>query len=165
MGKISCVIFLFFTITFAHGQDEEKEFVFATELNAGLLHLGSYVKERPIIFLNQEATYQFTHKFAAGVGVGFDLYPGSLGLPVSVTTNFKNQATAGTLIFTHSYARYLKAGPLFMASNRYMGGMGLLLNAKEETKVKFMPQIGYSFIWDRFGGKSISFFLGIKMRY
>jgi len=65
--KWTLILLLALTNYTVLGQEENKRLVLASEMNVGLLHLGSYIKERPIFYLNQELTYQLKPRFAPGI--------------------------------------------------------------------------------------------------
>jgi hypothetical protein len=66
-------------------------------------------------------------------------------------------------MITQSFAKNLKISPVFFTGYRYLGTIGLVY--RKDKKVQVIPNIGYSFIWDRYGGKSLSFLVGLRIRY
>lgn len=162
MNNWTTLLFILIHLT-GTTQIEKGTFEFSTNLHGSFYHIGSYSKERPAFYLEQELNYYVSNELSLGIQTGINLYPGLLGFPVSITAHKENYTTARTLIFTQSIGRNFGIGELFFSNYRYWGSMGIVLN--EAKKMRFIPELGYSLLWDRYGGGALSFFAGVRLSY
>ncbi len=136
----------------------------STHLISSFYHVGSYSKESPFLALEQTLDYQLKPKFRFGLGSGLNLYPATLTIPIYSYANLTIKTTNKLNIeLLQSYGRNTKLGDLGFKSNRYVGQ--IIFDIHRKKKLSFAPQIGYLFNWDKWGGKSLSFLLGISIRY
>ena len=58
--------------------------------------------------------------------------------------------------------RNIKLSDIFQRSNRYMGAINVNIPI---NKLSLVPEFGYNFLWDKYGGKNLSFFIGVGLEY
>lgn len=61
-----------------------------------------------------------------------------------------------------SLGRNIKISDVFYRSNRYIGAINMNIPIK---KMSLVPELGYNFLWDKYGGKNLSFFIGVGLEY
>ncbi|MCH2234508.1 MAG: hypothetical protein MK078_09670 [Crocinitomicaceae bacterium] len=157
MNKIVLILTLFFGIS-AKAQNE-KSISGRTLVDVSFYHLGSYAKERPFVFLEQEINFSLHPKFTFGLGTGINVFPGALGLPLKLrgTYNFNRNYIFQTV------GAHLKVGTLFFSGYLWRGGYGRTFTLGDQLVLN--SDLGYSYGWDRYGGKRLSFYLGIGLSY
>ena len=62
-----------------------------------------------------------------------------------------------------SYGRNIKTFDFSFRSNRYLGSVGTEFKLGEQLRLS--TELGYSFIWDKYGGASITTFVGVGLKY
>ena len=151
-------------LCFTQEPTADRPLFLTTEFNVSFYHLGSYSKERSAIYLEQGLHYQFDNEVAIGGTIGINAYPGLLALPVGLSAQFPIlKSLKRHWSITQSYSRNIKIGTFFYRGNRYRGGINLRL--KTGDRLQIQPEIGYSFIWDRYGGAALSFLAGVRLCY
>lgn len=160
-----CLVILLTNCATAWGQSSgaSGRLYGSTRLDVGTLHAGSYRKERPIIFLEQEFNYRLGERFSVGLGTGIDLYPGALAFPVFLSGTYafpvgQQQASVQT-----SLGANLRIAELFFFSYRNVSSLGWVLG--RERKVQWVPRLGYVMNLDRYWGGSLSALFGLDIRY
>jgi hypothetical protein len=133
-----------------------------TYFYSSFYRLGSYNKERPTFFLEQNINYRFNKRFSAGVGLGIDLYPALLAFPLFIDVKYHFKIMSLPFNLTQSLGRNIKLTDTFFTSYRYMGDLSLTIKLK---KMNINPRIGYNFLWEKYGGKNLGFFAGIGIEY
>jgi len=133
-----------------------------TSLSASFLRLGSYSKERPTFFIEQDFDYRFNDRVSLGLGLGFNLYPALLAFPVALNGKYYFKINKRSFLFKQSIGRNIRLADIFFSSNRYLGSFAMQIPLKQSA---LFPEVGYNFLWDRFGGKNVGFFLGISWKY
>ncbi len=133
-----------------------------TYLMASFFRLGSYQKERPTIFLEQTINYRLNERFSLGAGFGVNAYPALLGFPVHVNGKYNFKIKNRTFSIIQSYGRNIKFGDISFNSNRYLGELRMILVLKN---VNLTPRIGYNYLWDGYDGRSLSFLVGVGLKY
>lgn len=124
--------------------------------------LGSYQKERPTFFFEQSFNYRLNQRFSIGAGVGINVYPGALGLPVGINGRYHYRIGKVNCTLVQSYHRNLNVGELFFSSYRYMGELIGHFKIKDFT---LNPKIGYNFLYDKYDGRNLGFLMGISAIY
>jgi hypothetical protein len=142
--------------------DLSKRWTGETYLLSSFYRLGSYSKERPTLFLEQDFNNRLSERFSVGAGFGISLYPSLLAFPVSVNGKYHFRIKSIPFSIIQSYARHIKLSDVFFASNRYIGELRANLPLK---KVTINPRLGYNFLWDKYGGKNLSFIVGVGIEY
>lgn len=129
------------------------------------LHAGSYSKERPIFGLEQTFAYRFHPRFTVGVGVGINLYPALLGVPIKVegTYSFGNPDKKVGGFAYQSVGRNVKLFRESFNSQRYDGGLGLTIELTDQ--VDLVPQVGYLMLLDKYRGGFLSANFGVRLTY
>lgn len=157
------VLSLGFSPAFGQSAGDEAGLYGATRFDLGLLHAGSYRKERPIFFLEQEVGYRFNDHGSVGIGAGIDLYPGALALPVYVAAAYSLDLLQKRTLWQTSVGVNLPLGDPFFFSYRNVSSVGIpLLNG---NRMQLVPKLGYILNMDRYVGGSLSALLGIDLRY
>lgn len=134
-----------------------------TSFRTGFYHLGSYAKENPSFFLEQQLDFIFQEKYSLGLGTGFNIYPAALAFPVFVEGKRILNINQKRFHVTQSYGVNLKLGDIFFYSNRYMGNFNIVLS--ENQRVDLVTGLGYVYLWDSHGGKNVSFLFNIYITY
>ncbi|MFK7787806.1 MAG: hypothetical protein AB8B56_21975 [Crocinitomicaceae bacterium] len=153
---------LFFSITTDAQNSLEKKWSGETYLLVSAYRLGSYQKERPTFFIEQNINYQWNKRFSFGAGTGIDFYPALLGFPLKVDGRYHFNVKSTPLSVVQSYGRYIRLSDIFFNSNRYVGELRVHLNLGNTT---LLPRVGYNYLWDQYEGRSLSFFVGIGIEY
>ena len=173
MKGISCTAILILLLHVGYTQSaifnaEDKKVIIAghTNLIGSYYHVGSYVKERPLGFIEQsvEIIPGKLKQLRFGVGSGFNLYPGTAVIPFFATIRYVkpiNDKWGFSVI--QSYGRNIQTGDIGFNSNRYYGDVGALFNFLPKLAMSF--GLGYVFNWDRWGGKSLSFTGSLGLYY
>jgi len=163
MNKLifSLLVFLFSFAAFA--QEKEESFIGETSFQCEFYHLGSYSKERPVYLLQQNINYIFSPHFSGGIGVGFALYPAALALPVSFNANYHFNPGKTPLIWKNSFGANIIAGDLFFAASNFKSGIAIQLF--KEKPMHLIPEAGFHFLFDGYGGKALSIYGGIGITY
>lgn len=158
-----CICFLS-GFSFTQESTADRPLFLSTEFNISFHHLGGYSKERSAIYLEQGLHYQFDNEVAIGGTIGINAYPGLLALPIGLSAQLPILRSLNRDWFvTQSLSRNIKVGTFFYRGNRYRGGINLRL--KTGDRLLIHPEIGYSFIWDRYGGAALSFLAGVRLCY
>jgi len=124
--------------------------------------LGSYQKERPTLFLEQNLNYRVNKRISIGVGTGINLYPALLALPLKFDGRYHFQVKSTPMSIVQSYGRNIKLSDSFFRSNRYVGELRVHFPI---GKISLLPRVGYNLLWDKYNGRSLSFFAGIGIEY
>lgn len=157
------VTLMLFSICETQAQTETyKEWSGETYLLSSFYRLGSYNHERPTLFLEQSFDYRLNKQFSAGLGIGINLYPALLGAPISVNAKYHFTIKSVPFSFNQSLGRNIRWSDSFFASNRNMGEIRANIPLNNIT---FNPRLGYNFLWEKYGGGNLSFFLGIGIEY
>lgn len=158
--KLSFLLILQLTAVSVFSQEKLKT---ATRPAVGFYHIGSYSKERPILLLEQDLDYVINPSFKLGIHAGFNLYPAAAALPLGLHARYVMQAKKTSCIITQGYSRHLKLTPVFFSANRYYGTLGICFN--KQKRLQIIPELGYLYLWEQYGGKAISFTAGIRLTY
>ncbi len=140
----------------------DKKWSGETYLLVSAYRLGSYQKERPTFFVEQNINYRLNKRFSLGAGTGINVYPALLGFPLKVDGRYHFNIKSAPLSVVQSYGRNIRLSDIFFNSNRYIGEVRVHLNLE---KVTLLPRVGYNFLWDKYEGRSLSFFAGIGIEY
>lgn len=158
--------YLFFAlILFVHSgntQEHKRKVYGSTEFNLSLFHLGSYNKERPIIALEQEVIYH-NSRIWFGLRTGINVYPALLAIPLGISVYFPIYQTNKDFVFAQGLDRNLGFKGPFLAGFRYRGSLGWNITSYKSYDLR--PALGYRYIWDTHGGKSLSFTIGLQFDY
>jgi len=155
------VLFVLGCATLGYSQDEADAGPWRTKtiFRTSFYHLGSYSKEKPSFFLEQNVNFVLSSRFYLGLQMGVNLYPSLLAFPVSLQGKYYLSPSALKMYINQSVGRNIKLGKSSFPSNRYVGSLGLDLGLGNSSRLS--PHLGYSFIWDKFGGGALSFFVGL----
>ena len=134
-----------------------------TKLTVSYFHLGSYSKERPLLFLDQSFEYVVAPKFRIGMGTGINLYPANLTIPVFADFKYITELNKMGVFIHQSYGYNLKLGDVGFFSHRFNGGFGF--NIRLSEKLTLDPELGYVLNLDNFGGGSLSFTAAVGLYY
>ena len=146
---------------FSFGQSSLK-WTATTDVFMSYYHVDSYAKERPIIALEEVIDFSPFERWKYGLGFGANLYPATLTVPVFLSVkHIKPLRNDLRLSIFQTYGRNLRFGELGFSSSRNYGGLGLSLRLKDGMRVE--PKIGYLLNWDKWGGASLSFTLGVGL--
>jgi hypothetical protein len=164
MNRIVIFIY-FFASSYSICQDTARRPIqLSTQFDLSFIHLGSYGKERSIIYLEQSLDYQFDNGIEIGGSFGINAYPALLALPIGAQVRiplFPNSLR--NWVLSQSIHKNLPVGDIFYNGNRYRGGFSMTVYEKD--KIHISPELGYSFVWDRYGGMALSFLGGIRVSY
>ena len=141
----------------------EKSWHSKTNLKLSLYHFGGYASERAIIYIEQHLAYRIHPKFSVGGGFGINSYPFLLAFPIFVEGQYHFKIKSRASYIYQSLGRNIKITDVFFKSNRYVGSLGTKL--KLSKKLSLAPELGYSLIWDKYGGGDLSLFVGIGIGY
>lgn len=134
-----------------------------TRFDVGFYHIGSYSKERPILYLEQSFNYWLNQRFSFGAGFGINLYPAALAFPVFVNGNYHFTVGRHFLTWSNTLGANLRLGELSFSSFRYLGTVSAPVYSRKSVKI--VPEVGYSLLLDRSGGGAITFLAGIGIQY
>ncbi|MFK8044108.1 MAG: hypothetical protein AB8B72_01335 [Crocinitomicaceae bacterium] len=160
--RLLLILFMCLSLSVNAQSDSVKGWSGESNFLMTVYRLGSYVKERPTFFLEQNFNYRFHDHFSAGAGLGINAYPGLLGFPVGVHGKYHFAIKSMNFSVLQSYHRYLNLGDLFFKSNRYLGE---LVGHVELNKIELTPRIGYNYLFDKYDGRNLGFLLGIGVSY
>ena len=165
MNKLLIIILCFCTTgTFAQDNSANRPLFVSTEFDLSFYHPGGYSKERSTIYLEQGVHYQFRNNSSLGFTMGINAYPGLLALPIGLDAQFPILLSLNKDWFIRQSIAYnLKVNDLFYRGSRYRGGVNVKLMLND--RLALQPEIGYSFIWDRYGGAALSFLAGVRLTY
>lgn len=136
----------------------------STHLMSSFYHVGSYSKEKPFLALEQTLSYNIKPKIKVGLGTGLNIYPATLTIPIYTFASFTvNKNEKINIELNQSYGRNTKLGEIGFNSNRYAGKLIFNLNSKKQ--ISLAPYLGYLFNWDKWGGKSLSYLIGLSIKY
>ncbi len=124
--------------------------------------LGSYEKERPTFFVEQNFSRRLNEHFSVGAGLGINVYPALLAFPVQVNGKYHFKIKSLPFSIMQSYGRNIKLSDVFFKSNRYLGEVRANFSV---GKVNLVPRVGYNLLWDRYGGRNLGFLIGIGVEY
>jgi len=163
MKLIKLITFIFILNSISGTSQELTKWEGKSQLMTGIYHFGSYAKEGPIFFLEQHFFYNFNHRYSIGIGAGLDIYPGGLALPIMIEGKYNFTLFKKPAFFSQSIGKYILSNELFFSANRNVGAFGLVVNP--DKKVLIVPEIGYSYLWDKYGGKELSFLINLGVQY
>lgn len=163
--NILLVVIMLTTVSaFAQSISNTKKLSFKTNLRMSIYHLPGYNAERAIYYLEQHVSYPINTRFSFGGGLGINAYPFLLGLPIFIDGMYHFKPIKKVApYFYQSFGRNIKVGSVFFKSNRLLGSFGA--NIKVSKKVILVPELGYSMLWDKYGGGAFSFIIGIGIKY
>lgn len=158
----SIVVLTFTTLTVsAYGQSVPK-WSGETSLLLTVYRLGSYQKERPTFFLEQNFDRRVSDRFSLGAGFGVNAYPALLAFPAQLNAKYHFKIKSTPFSIMQSYGRNIKLSDVFFNSNRYLGELRANISV---GKVDLTPRIGYNYLWDRYHGRNLGFLLGVGVEY
>ena len=141
-------------------QDKMKQFKYGFTIS--YYHIGSYSKESPFLGLEQSINYSVFEKIQIGLGSGINVYPSTFTFPIisSITYSLPISSNWNCSIL-QSYGRNMKFKKNGFKSNRYFGQLSFKHPIKKNIQIS--PSIGYLYNWDKWGGQSLSFTIGIGL--
>lgn len=164
MNRFLALILVTFSLSNFGQENMRRPIYLSTQLDLSFYHLGSYSKERATIYLEQAVDYQFDNGIQVGGSFGFNAYPGLLAIPLGGQVRFPVlKKRRSDWFITQSLHKNLPVGNLFYGGNRYRGELSSILY--QNDKLQIIPALGYSFIWDRYGGIALSFNAGLRVTY
>lgn len=141
----------------------EKKWQGETSILSSFYRLGTYSKERPTFFLEQGINYQINDLFSIGTGLGINIYPALFALPIQIQGNYRFNIKNQPFALSQAVGRNIKLSDNFFRSNRYLGELKIILPVKKT--VHLAPRLGYNLLWDKYNGRSLSYFIGIGLIY
>ncbi|XOV69021.1 MAG: hypothetical protein ACFHU9_07500 [Fluviicola sp.] len=125
-----------------------------TRIEVGYPHAGSYIKERPSFALEQSFLTILNPRFFAGVGTGFALYPGAYTVPVFIHGGCRFRIRNKFILWEHRIGANIRTGQNAFFGYRY--NTTLSYSIPLSRKVILYAGLGANYLWDRWGGKSLS---------
>lgn len=125
-----------------------------SRLEIGYPHAGSYSKERASFAFEQEIGYYVGGGFFVGAGTGFALYPAAYTIPAHLILGYNFSLFGQRFYWMHRIGVNTKFDSNSFFNYRYNSN----LRYKFETNKKVRPFVGLggNYIWDTWGGKSLS---------
>lgn len=163
MNKVFAFLALILIGKISFSQKDESLIEGQTFIQCSFYHAGSYSKERPAFYLQQDFHYVFGKHFSAGPGIGFGLYPAAAALPLSVSMNYHFKVSKLQLRWQNTIGRNVKVGALFFSS--YFFNTSFVTEWYSGEKIQVHSHVGSLFLFDQHGGKSISLNAGIGCTY
>jgi len=134
-----------------------------TKLTVSYYHIGSYSKERPLVFLDQSFEMVIKPQFRIGLGTGVNLYPSDLTVPLFMNLKYVKEMGKIGFFAQQSYGVNLKLGSIGFFSHRLVGGAGVMIRLKDRLTLD--PELGYVLNLDNYGGGSLSFTTSLGVYY
>ena len=141
----------------------QKRIVGKTNFLVSFYHSGSYGKERPFFFLDQSFEFRFHKHFSVGLGLGLNLYPAALATPFFINGRYHFSIRKLNCSIEQSIGKNIKIQEYGFNSNRYFGAIGVDFNLRKYLSLN--TQVGYLYLWDKYGGQDLSFFATIGLSY
>lgn len=141
----------------------QKRIVGKTNILVSFYHSGSYGKERPFFFLDQSFEYRFHKCFSAGLGFGINLYPAAPATPFFINGRYHFNVRKINFSIEQSIGKNIKIQEYGFNSNRYIGTIGADFNLRKYLLLN--SQVGYLYLWDKYGGQDLSLFATIGLTY
>ncbi len=147
---------LFLFLFLAHASLSQRNLFISgfTRIEVGYPHLGSYQKERASFALEQSFSHTISQHFSVGFGTGFALYPGAFTIPAFLRGTYRIPIKTKYISWNHRIGVNLKAGQNSFFGYRY--NTTFHYNIPINRKMAGFAGIGANFLWDRWGGKSLS---------
>lgn len=140
----------------------QKRIVGKTNILVSFYHSGSYKKGKPFFFLDQSFEYRFRKSFSAGLGFGINFYPAALATPFFFNGRYHFNVRTLNFNIEQSIGKNIKILEYGFNSNRYIGAMGVDFKVQ---KYLLNSQVGYLFLWDKYGGQNLSLFATVGLTY
>jgi hypothetical protein len=134
-----------------------------TRFETGYPHVGSYSKERPTFALEQEFVYPIRRSFSVGIGAGIALYPAAYTIPIHIIGSYRFDFLGIRLSWNHRIGMNTKIGENAFFGYRY--NSDIRYHRALTRKIGGFVGIGANYLWDRWGGKSLSGALNIGISY
>lgn len=163
MNKIT-LFFILLLLTFSSWtQDRGRNLYGYTRLEAGYPHVGSYSKERPSFALEQEFTYPIRRSFSLGFGTGIALYPAAYTIPIHLIGSYRFDFLGVRLSWNHRIGLNTRIGENAFFGYRY--NTDFRYHRILTRKVGGFVGLGANYLWDGWGGKSLSGAINIGISY
>lgn len=165
MKSIKYILFVLIIFSAAQSNAQEnymKGWTGETSFSLSFYRLGSYVKERPTFFLEQAFLNRINKRLSLGAGICINAYPALLGMPIYASGVYHLNIKSYHLSFNQTFGRNVKLGDVFFDSWRCLGYCELGISLKN---VLLKPKLGYNLLWDKYGGRNLSFIIGIGLKY
>lgn len=162
MNKIFALL-LFISLTSTSWGQRRLYIAGYTRIEVGYPHAGSYQKERATFALEQSFISPINNHFAVGIGTGFALYPAAYTIPAFLVGSYRFRIFEKNISWDHRIGVNAKVGQNSFFGYRY--NTTLHYPIRLNRKFSGYAGIGGNYLWDRWGGKSLSGSVNIGIVY